>query len=374
MTLEPGDVILTGTPAGSRPVEPGDEVEVELEGIGRVRNTRRRGRRAAGPATARMPQVTAAVRAAALGDERAAAGHALRRGAPGAAQGLDRDAHGAAAPARDRATRSWRGLRPTRPDLRLLGYAHTLRYVPLREDVRDARHGRAERAEARGRDDRPERGARDRGARRGRRRARSATSSPPARSRAAPPASSPTAALRDSPAVARARHPDLLPGAARRRARAACTTRSRSTCRSPAAGTLVDARRRDRRRRRGRARAPAALAEEVARDALEQEQREAWALERVKAGESIRGRLPAVAERRAEYERWRTTATRGAAPMSNFAADPASIRGAITPLVTPFAADGALDLDSDRAAGRLAARAGHARHLGRRLDRRADLA
>ena len=31
-----------------------------------------------------------------------------------------------------------RGLRPTRPDLRLLGYAHTLRYVPLREDVRDA--------------------------------------------------------------------------------------------------------------------------------------------------------------------------------------------------------------------------------------------
>ena len=31
-----------------------------------------------------------------------------------------------------------KGLRPTRPDLRLLGYAHTLRYVPLREDVRDA--------------------------------------------------------------------------------------------------------------------------------------------------------------------------------------------------------------------------------------------
>ena len=30
------------------------------------------------------------------------------------------------------------GLRPTRPDLRLLGYAYTLRYVPLREDVRDA--------------------------------------------------------------------------------------------------------------------------------------------------------------------------------------------------------------------------------------------
>src|SRR5262249_34554138 len=34
---------------------------------------------------------------------------------------------------------------------------------------------------------------------------------------------------------------------------------------------------------------PAALAEEVAFDALEQERREAWALQRVRAGESIRG-------------------------------------------------------------------------------------
>ena len=33
------------------------------------------------------------------------------------------------------------GLRPARPDLRMVGYAHTLRYVALREDVRDARKG-----------------------------------------------------------------------------------------------------------------------------------------------------------------------------------------------------------------------------------------
>lgn len=39
MTLEPDDVILTGTPANSRPVEPGDVVEVEVEGIGRLMNT-----------------------------------------------------------------------------------------------------------------------------------------------------------------------------------------------------------------------------------------------------------------------------------------------------------------------------------------------
>lgn len=39
LTLEPGDMILTGTPAHSRPVEPGDVVEVEVAGIGRLRNT-----------------------------------------------------------------------------------------------------------------------------------------------------------------------------------------------------------------------------------------------------------------------------------------------------------------------------------------------
>ena len=38
MTLEPGDVLLTGTPANSRPVEPGDVVEVEVEVLGRLSN------------------------------------------------------------------------------------------------------------------------------------------------------------------------------------------------------------------------------------------------------------------------------------------------------------------------------------------------
>ena len=39
ITLEPGDVLLTGTPAHSRPVEPGDVVAVEVDGIGRLENT-----------------------------------------------------------------------------------------------------------------------------------------------------------------------------------------------------------------------------------------------------------------------------------------------------------------------------------------------
>jgi 5-oxopent-3-ene-1,2,5-tricarboxylate decarboxylase/2-hydroxyhepta-2,4-diene-1,7-dioate isomerase len=38
MTLEPGDVILTGTPAGSGVMNPGDEVAVELAGVSRVAN------------------------------------------------------------------------------------------------------------------------------------------------------------------------------------------------------------------------------------------------------------------------------------------------------------------------------------------------
>jgi 2-keto-4-pentenoate hydratase/2-oxohepta-3-ene-1,7-dioic acid hydratase in catechol pathway len=38
MTLLPGDVVLTGTPAGVGPLAPGSTVEVEVEGIGTLRN------------------------------------------------------------------------------------------------------------------------------------------------------------------------------------------------------------------------------------------------------------------------------------------------------------------------------------------------
>lgn len=38
MTLEPGDVIATGTPSGIGPIKDGDEVVVEIEGIGRLVN------------------------------------------------------------------------------------------------------------------------------------------------------------------------------------------------------------------------------------------------------------------------------------------------------------------------------------------------
>ena len=38
MTLERGDVIATGTPSGVGPMQPGDEIAVEIEGIGRLVN------------------------------------------------------------------------------------------------------------------------------------------------------------------------------------------------------------------------------------------------------------------------------------------------------------------------------------------------
>ncbi len=38
MTLEPGDILLTGTPAGVGPLHPGDVVEVTIEHLGTLRN------------------------------------------------------------------------------------------------------------------------------------------------------------------------------------------------------------------------------------------------------------------------------------------------------------------------------------------------
>jgi 2-keto-4-pentenoate hydratase/2-oxohepta-3-ene-1,7-dioic acid hydratase in catechol pathway len=39
MTLDPGDLITTGTPAGVGPIAPGDRIEIEIEGLGTLANT-----------------------------------------------------------------------------------------------------------------------------------------------------------------------------------------------------------------------------------------------------------------------------------------------------------------------------------------------
>jgi len=38
MTLEPGDVIMTGTPSGVGPMQKGDRIAIEIQGIGRLEN------------------------------------------------------------------------------------------------------------------------------------------------------------------------------------------------------------------------------------------------------------------------------------------------------------------------------------------------
>jgi 2-keto-4-pentenoate hydratase/2-oxohepta-3-ene-1,7-dioic acid hydratase in catechol pathway len=38
MTLKPGDIIATGTPSGIGAMKKGDTVEIEIEGIGTLRN------------------------------------------------------------------------------------------------------------------------------------------------------------------------------------------------------------------------------------------------------------------------------------------------------------------------------------------------
>ncbi len=59
ITLQPGDVLLTGTPAHSRPVEPGDIVAVEVDGIGRLENKIVQLSQSIGPVGI-QPEVTAA--------------------------------------------------------------------------------------------------------------------------------------------------------------------------------------------------------------------------------------------------------------------------------------------------------------------------
>jgi 5-oxopent-3-ene-1,2,5-tricarboxylate decarboxylase/2-hydroxyhepta-2,4-diene-1,7-dioate isomerase len=68
ITLLPGDVVLTGTPAFSRPMDLGDTVEVEIDGLGRLTNTV-----AESPAPSHevghQPTDSKQVRAVALGSE-----------------------------------------------------------------------------------------------------------------------------------------------------------------------------------------------------------------------------------------------------------------------------------------------------------------
>jgi 2-keto-4-pentenoate hydratase/2-oxohepta-3-ene-1,7-dioic acid hydratase in catechol pathway/regulator of RNase E activity RraA len=300
VTLEPGDVILTGTPRNSRPVQPGDVVEVEVEGVGRIRNEVVEGDELA-PYGA-MPKVTPEVRAAALGsntprpavisDETKAA---LKKVATATLTVQLRK--------RGINDTFMRGLRPSRPDMRMVGYAHTLRYVALREDVRDADTAKLNQQrqaiEAIGEDEVLVMEAR------GDDRAGTIGDIMATRLLRRGGAGIVTdGGVRDSQAIAELDIPmyfkaphagvfGLIHYPLERNVPVTCAgvlVMPGDVIVGDPEGALV---------------IPAAMAEEVARDALEQEEREEFALERVDAGESIPAVYPLPEERRAEFEEWR---------------------------------------------------------------------
>ena len=151
LTLDPGDVILTGTPTGSTVVTPGDVVEVEVSAgdlsSGRLRSpVVEAGYRLDPPGA--MPRADDAERRAAYGPARSAIGssaHPAPDNSPAEVlEGLREVATATlSAVLRKRGlnTLTLDGLRSARPEQKMAGYARTVRYLPLREDLSAAYGG-----------------------------------------------------------------------------------------------------------------------------------------------------------------------------------------------------------------------------------------
>jgi 5-oxopent-3-ene-1,2,5-tricarboxylate decarboxylase/2-hydroxyhepta-2,4-diene-1,7-dioate isomerase len=301
MTLEPGDVILTGTPAGTGVVGPGDVIAVTLEGAGTVTSTVVQAAEELKPYGA-MPKPTAEARGFATGVN-------TPRPAALSADGRAALAQVSTATLTVQLTRRGiqstflSGLRVARPDLRMVGYAHTLRYVAIRADVREAMKGTEDAqkraVESVSPDDVLIMEAR------GETTAGTIGDILVARVLARGGAGVVTdGGVRDTPGVTELEIPTYYQAANASslwNAHIPLDVDVPITC----AGVLVmpgdvvvgDA--------EGVVILPAKLAEEIAHDAYEVEQRESFALERVTAGESFRGLYPLSAERQPEYEQWR---------------------------------------------------------------------
>ncbi|MET0829732.1 MAG: fumarylacetoacetate hydrolase family protein [Microbacterium sp.] len=169
-TLETGDVILTGTPAGSSVVVPGDvvEVEVDSDGLssGRLVTTVTQGAASFDESLGSLPAVDDTQRAEAWGSREAAGlrAAASETGASAHAGGSDADlpvpaetpvlsaelrrkleavpVAGLSAQLRKRGLNNVTidGVRPMHPGTKVVGTAKTLRFVPGREDL-FASHG-----------------------------------------------------------------------------------------------------------------------------------------------------------------------------------------------------------------------------------------
>lgn len=144
LTLQPGDVILTGTPAGASVAEPGDTIEVQVDAggltSGRLISPVTEGTEDFDPALGSLPSVDDTQREEAWGS-RAAAGLP-----PKPVPGVNPELHATleqvpvAALSQEMRRRGYNnvtidGVRPTRPGTKLIGTARTLRFVPHREDL-----------------------------------------------------------------------------------------------------------------------------------------------------------------------------------------------------------------------------------------------
>ena len=152
MTLEPGDVILTGTPAGSSVVNPGDTVEVEVDAptapgaptSGRLVTPVVEGTVALADFGA-TPRIDDLQRAEAWGSPEAAG---LKPKASILTPELKARINSVGTATLSAQLRkhgynnvSIDGLQSTRPDARLLGLARTLRFIPNREDLFESHGG-----------------------------------------------------------------------------------------------------------------------------------------------------------------------------------------------------------------------------------------
>ncbi|WP_456788824.1 fumarylacetoacetate hydrolase family protein [Cellulomonas sp. P5_C5] len=153
LTLEPGDVILTGTPAGSSVVVPGDVVEVEVDApsatgaptSGRLVTTVVQGEHRLDGALGSLPAVDDVQRAEAWGVPPAPGLTAEVRDkllrAPVAALSAQLRKRGLNQVTID-------GVRPMHPGTKLVGTARTVRFLPGREDL-FASHGGGHNAQKR---------------------------------------------------------------------------------------------------------------------------------------------------------------------------------------------------------------------------------
>lgn len=145
MTLEPGDIILTGTPTGSTVVTPGDVVEIEVDApaqgltSGKLTTTVVEGPGDFDESLGLLPVWNEKQAADAYGNRKAAGLPESTIAIPEElrAQLMKAPTAGLSAQLRSRGLNqvSIEGVRPLRPGTKLVGPARTLRFVPEREDL-----------------------------------------------------------------------------------------------------------------------------------------------------------------------------------------------------------------------------------------------